>query len=124
VEDVGAAAPAGVVVAAPVEHAAGEEDAAAAPERDGHLRAGAGAVDLDVDLALRRVDRRLVRVDGIVLAARDDVETTMLQLCVIHGHPRGDGIAHPIQVAQVDAARHRPRAFVRAQAPGGSVGVL
>jgi hypothetical protein len=89
VENVGATASLGEVVAGAVKEASWEEDPAAPLQRHCDLRARAGAVDLDVDLALRRVDRRLVGMNGVVLAAGDDVEAAVLQVGIVEGDPGG-----------------------------------
>jgi hypothetical protein len=89
-QDVGAPASLGEVVAGAMQEATGEEDAAAALQGHGNLGARAGAVDLDVDFALRGVDGGLVGMDGVALAAGDDVKAAVLGVGVVEGDPEGE----------------------------------
>jgi hypothetical protein len=75
------------VVARAVEQAPGKEDAATAREGHRHFGTGPRVVHFHIDLALRRIDRGLVRVDRLVLATGNDVEAAVLGVRVVEGDP-------------------------------------
>jgi hypothetical protein len=87
VGDEGAALATAEVVARTVQHVAGEEDAAAAREGHSDFTTLSCLVHFDIDLALRRVDRGVVRVDRLVLAAGNNVEAAVLQVGGVEGDP-------------------------------------
>jgi hypothetical protein len=98
----GAPLPVGAVVARAVEHAPGEEDAAAAPEGHCHLGTCPRVVYFHIDLTLRRVDRGLVRVDRLVLAAGNDVEAAVFGVRVVEGDPdRKEGFRIGLEIVGV-----------------------
>ena len=83
----GAALAVGVVGPGAVQHAPGKEDAAASLERYRYFRPPPRTVDLVVDL-LRRVNRRLVRMERVAVAAGDDVEATVGDIHVVQRDPQ------------------------------------